>query len=102
MAISVNKIYPRTGDAQTVYLKNVITNDRIKIGDYTMTSCMTHGNLKRIMYYIITRLMEISCKSVSSVLLPVEQSFCLPAQIMQCLHFQHIHFRYFLRSGDWM
>lgn len=31
-----NKIYPRTGDTQTVYLKNVITNPNIKIGDYTM------------------------------------------------------------------
>ena len=31
-----NKIYPRTGDTQTVYLKNVIANPNIKIGDYTM------------------------------------------------------------------
>lgn len=30
------KIYPRTQDAQTVYLKNVITDPRIKIGEYTM------------------------------------------------------------------
>lgn len=36
MAISENKIYPRTGDTQTIYLKNVITNPNITIGDYTM------------------------------------------------------------------
>ena len=36
MTISENKIYPRTGDTQTVYLKNVITSDSIEIGDYTM------------------------------------------------------------------
>lgn len=30
------KIYPRTQDAQTVYLKNVITDPRIQIGEYTM------------------------------------------------------------------
>ena len=30
------KIYPRTGDTQTVYLKNVITNPNIIVGDYTM------------------------------------------------------------------
>ena len=30
------KIYPRTGDMQTVYLKNVITNPNIEVGDYTM------------------------------------------------------------------
>ena len=36
MTISENKIYPRTGDTQTVYLKNVITESGIEIGDYTM------------------------------------------------------------------
>ena len=32
----LRKIYPRTGDTQTVYLKNVVTNPDIEIGDYTM------------------------------------------------------------------
>lgn len=36
MNISEKKIYPRTGDKQTVYLKNVIDNPNIKIGDYTI------------------------------------------------------------------
>ena len=31
-----NKIYPRTGDTQTIYLKNVITNPSFSVGDYTM------------------------------------------------------------------
>lgn len=30
-----NKLYPRTGDMQTVYLKNVITNPNIQVGDFT-------------------------------------------------------------------
>lgn len=30
------KLYPRTGDKETVYLKNVITNPNISVGDYTM------------------------------------------------------------------
>lgn len=30
------KIYPRTGDRQTVYLKNVIMDPCIEVGDYTM------------------------------------------------------------------
>lgn len=30
------KIYPRPGDNETVYLKNVVTNPNIEIGDYTM------------------------------------------------------------------
>lgn len=31
-----DKIYPRTGDRETVYLKNVVTGPNIEIGDYTM------------------------------------------------------------------
>lgn len=36
MTIPEKKIYPRTGDKQTVYLKNVITNTSIIVGEYTM------------------------------------------------------------------
>lgn len=33
---SENKIYPRTGDKQTIYLKNVISDPNIEVGDYTI------------------------------------------------------------------
>jgi virginiamycin A acetyltransferase len=36
MTIPDEKIYPRTNDFQTVYLKGTITNPNIIIGDYTM------------------------------------------------------------------
>lgn len=36
MTIPNDKIFPRTGDYQTIYLKNVITNPNIEVGDYTM------------------------------------------------------------------
>lgn len=36
MAIPEKQIYPCTGDKQTIYLKNVITNKNIQVGDYTM------------------------------------------------------------------
>ena len=36
MTIPEEKIYPRTGDRQTVYLKAVITDPNISVGDYTM------------------------------------------------------------------
>lgn len=36
MTIPEKKIYPRTGDKQTVYLKNVIKNTNIIVGEYTM------------------------------------------------------------------
>lgn len=31
-----NKIYPRKNDFETVYLKNVITNPNIIVGDFTI------------------------------------------------------------------
>ena len=31
-----NKIYPRTGDMQTVYLKSVVTKPTIEVGDFTI------------------------------------------------------------------
>ena len=33
---AADRIYPRTGDLQTVYLKNVITEPNIEVGDYTI------------------------------------------------------------------
>lgn len=36
MNFSERQIYPRTGDKQTVYLKSVITNPNIVVGEYTM------------------------------------------------------------------
>lgn len=35
MAIA-NKLYPRSNDTQTIYLKNVITRPNINVGDYTV------------------------------------------------------------------
>lgn len=42
MTIPEKKIYPRTGDTQTVYLKNVITNPNIMVGEYTMYNDFVH------------------------------------------------------------
>lgn len=41
MTIS-EKIYPRIGDTETVYLKNVITDPNIEIGDYTIYNDFAH------------------------------------------------------------
>ena len=37
-----NKLYPRTGDPQTIYLKNAITRDSVSVGDYTMYNDYVH------------------------------------------------------------
>ena len=33
---NAEKIYPRSGDKETVYLKPVISNPNISVGEYTM------------------------------------------------------------------
>lgn len=42
MTIPENEIYPRTGDRQTVYLKNVIHKPNITVGAYTMYHDFVH------------------------------------------------------------
>ncbi|MBD5427147.1 MAG: CatB-related O-acetyltransferase [Treponema sp.] len=42
MTISAEKQYPRTGDAQIVYLKNVVTAAGIEVGDYTIYNDFMH------------------------------------------------------------
>ena len=54
MTISENKIYPRTGDTETVYLKSVITDPNIEIGDYTILFVIRRI-FKRIMCCTIIR-----------------------------------------------
>ena len=34
--VNPNLIYPRSGDRQTVYLKNVVSNSNIEVGDFTI------------------------------------------------------------------
>jgi len=36
MSIPEEKIFPRTGDMQTIYLSSIITNPNIQVGDYTI------------------------------------------------------------------
>ena len=37
-----SKLYPRTGDTQTIYLKNAITRESVSVGDYTMYNDYVH------------------------------------------------------------
>lgn len=61
MAIPEKQIYPRTGDKQTIYLKNVITNKNIQVGDYTMYNDFVNDPtlFEKIMFYIIMKLIMI-------------------------------------------
>ena len=37
-----DKLYPRTGDTQTIYLKNAVTYPSIQVGEYTMYNDFVH------------------------------------------------------------
>ena len=43
----MEKIYPRTGDTQTVYLNAVVKDPSIEVGDYTIcpTRCFSSGTM---------------------------------------------------------
>lgn len=76
------KIYPRTGDHETIYLKNVITNPNIIVGDYTMyNDFVTDPTLfEKIMFSIIIPLTTINCILENFVLLPAELASSLIVQ----------------------
>lgn len=42
MTVPENKLYPRTGDTQTIYLKNAITSPNIFVGDDTIYNDFVH------------------------------------------------------------
>lgn len=77
----MNKIYPRTGDTQTVYLNAVVKDPSIEIGDYTIYNdfvsdpCLFEQN-NVLYHYPINHERLIIGKFV---LLPVEQSSCSTA-----------------------
>lgn len=37
-----DKLYPRTGDTQTIYLKNAVTDPSIQVGEFTMYNDFVH------------------------------------------------------------
>jgi len=73
MTIPDQKIYPRTNDFETVYLKSVITDPNIVVGDYTMyndfVSDPTQFETNNVLYHypinhdklIIGRFCSIAC-----------------------------------------
>ena len=42
MQIPANTIYPRTGDQHTVYLKSVVNDPGISVGDFTIYNDFVH------------------------------------------------------------
>ncbi len=71
--MTVSALYPRTGDTQTIYLKNAITNPGITVGEYTMYNDFVHDprdfQSNNVLYHypvnhdrlVIGRLCSIAC-----------------------------------------
>lgn len=58
----MNKIYPRKGDTQTVYLNAVVKDPSIEIGDYTIYNdfvsdpCLFEQNNHKIYFFICAKI----------------------------------------------
>ena len=76
------RIYSHTGDYQAVYLKQVVTDPNIIVGDYTMYNDFVQDSVNfeknKVLYHDpVNHGRLVIGKSCS--LLPVGQSFCLTA-----------------------
>ena len=85
------KLYPRTGDRQTIYLNNVITDPNIQVGDYTMYNDFVNDPAKfqqnNVLYHYPVN--QDNLLLVSSALLPVARNFYLTARTIR-LSLRHI------------
>jgi hypothetical protein len=102
MAIPDNSIYPRR-DHETVYLKNVVTDPRIFVGDFTFYNDFVRDSAQfqtnNVLYhYPINEERLIMASTAPS---PAGQSSSLPAQTMRCARFPPIHSRSSQTIGGW-
>lgn len=96
-----NLIYPRSGDRQTVYLKNVVSNSNIEVGDFTIYNDFVNDprdfEKNNVLYRYpingdrlkIGRFCSIACGA----------KFLLQAEITRCVRFRLIHSRFSLTNG---
>ena len=75
-----DKIYPRTGDTNTVYLKNVVTGANIEVGDYTMYNDFAHDPR---FCTTIPNAITIGSKSANSARLPAVRNSSLPVETIR-------------------
>lgn len=99
-----SNIYPRTGDTQTVYLNQVVTDPSILVGDYTMYNDFVHDPVdfekNNVLYHypvnhdrlVIGKFCSIACGQSSSSTAPTTA----------CNPYLPIPFPFSSRSGDWI
>ena len=103
MTISEKKIYPRANDRETVYLKHVITNPNIIVGDFTMYNDFVRDprdfEKNNVLYHfpinrdrlIMGKFCSIACGA----------KFLLPAPIIHRNPYPLIPFPFSLMNGIW-
>lgn len=81
----MTKIYPRTGDKQTVYLNAVVKDPRIEVGDYTIYNDFVADPLlfEKTMCCIITPSIVRGWLLVNSVPLLAVRNFCSTVPIIR-------------------
>jgi len=67
----LQKIYPRSKDKETVYLKSVITNPNIIVGDYTMYNDFVKEPKDFETFTNSTNLFFIPISSINFTIFPV-------------------------------
>ena len=94
------KIYPRTGDNQTVYLKNVITNPNIEIGDFTFYNDFVNDpkdfERNNVLYHYPINHDKLKIGKFCSIACGAKFLF----NSIPCVRFHLIRFRYSMKNGN--
>lgn len=99
----MNKIYPRTGDRQIVYLRDVITSPNIEVGEYTIYNDFVHDpqdfEKNNVLYHYPINGDKLKIGKFCSIACGAKFLFTSGNHSMKSLS-THIHFQYFLTNGS--
>lgn len=101
MTIPEKLIYPRTGDKETIYLKPVIQNPNITVGDFTMYNDFINDPVlfekNNVLYQYPINHDKLKIGKFCSIACGAK--FLLTAQTIHYHHYLLIHFHCFLKNG---
>ena len=104
MTISAEKVYPRTGDGETVYLTNVVSDPMIEVGDYTIYNDFVHDprefEKNNVLYHYPVNHDRLLIGRFCSIACGVKFLFTSANHTLKSL--STYPFPISLRNGDWM
>lgn len=102
MTIPVKQIYPRTGDKETIYLKHIITNPNITVGDFTMYNDFVNDptlfEKNNVLYHYLINHDKFQIGKFCSIACGAKFFFNSANHTLSSLSTYPFH--YFLRNGD--